>query len=84
MSAMTVINGGYLVTNNQATLIKAGDTTSDTDLQSAIQAAGGQLFDASNSFISNAAAIVQTMRARGATEQDCINVMMGAFVLANS
>jgi hypothetical protein len=74
-----LITGVQFVTNGQVTKILAGELISSSATQLLVQAAGGIMGPVSDPNLSAAAAQVQKMKSRGASEIDMNFMMLSAY-----
>ena len=80
MATLILLNQVKLAHAGQAMVMRAGDSTADTTLQTAIAESGGLMAPATDTTVADAATYIATMRAKGMNEDECDKVMMLAYM----
>lgn len=79
MSSLILLNDTLIVSNNQPTWVRAGDTITDATAQSALLANGGVLWPASDPTMAAAATLALKFRQqKGAAEDFPMRILMAA------
>lgn len=79
MATLILLNTTTILFGSQPTTIFAGDSVTNSDIQTALKARGGVLAPATDALVVAASAVVQKMRSHGDNEQACTNVMLAAY-----
>ena len=80
MATLILLNTIKLAYAGQAMVMRSGDSTADTTLQTAIEDSGGLMAPATDAVVLAASTYIATMRAKGLNEDECDKIMMLAYM----